>query len=43
MEPQGPGVRACRRARGPRDFRVFEGPCTRPARPPEAHIFWGVG
>jgi hypothetical protein len=44
-------VRGCAPQAAPRNFRVFEGPCTRPARPPEAssagppeaYIFWGVG
>ena len=29
-------VRGCAPQAGPRNFRVFEGPYTRPARPPEA-------
>jgi hypothetical protein len=39
MEPQGP--RGCAPQAAPRNFRVFEGPCTRAARPPEAYIFLG--
>jgi hypothetical protein len=42
---------ACAPQAGPRNFRVFEGPYIRPARPPEAssagppeaYIFLGVG
>jgi hypothetical protein len=36
-------VRGCAPQAAPRNLRVFEGPYTRPARPPEAHIFLGVG